>query len=208
MRRLAIAITLLCTLLPARAAPAAQLCARPIAAGTNTASVVVEFADGAVERYCVGFDASERLTGIDLLQRTGLPLVLGGTKDAASVCRIGRDGCNKPGGLECWCECKNASSPGCKFWGYYQLREGAWTFASRGASDRIVKDGDVDGWRFANHVDGKTSPQSVPPCKQRATRAVLPSAPKPPMVAMAAAMLLAAAFGIGGWRAIRRRGEP
>jgi hypothetical protein len=36
-----------------------------------------------------------------------------------------------------------------RFWGFYQLTDGAWSFAQKGADQTVPKDGSVDGWRFA-----------------------------------------------------------
>ena len=36
-----------------------------------------------------------------------------------------------------------------RFWGFYQLAEGEWTFAQKGSDQTVPTDGSVDGWRFA-----------------------------------------------------------
>jgi hypothetical protein len=36
-----------------------------------------------------------------------------------------------------------------RFWGFYQLTNGAWAFAQKGSDQTVPKDGSVDGWRFA-----------------------------------------------------------
>lgn len=36
-----------------------------------------------------------------------------------------------------------------QFWGYYQLADGAWTFAQTGPDASAPADGSVEGWRFA-----------------------------------------------------------
>jgi hypothetical protein len=36
-----------------------------------------------------------------------------------------------------------------RFWGFYQLTDGAWTFAQKGSDQTVPADGSVDGWRFA-----------------------------------------------------------
>jgi hypothetical protein len=36
-----------------------------------------------------------------------------------------------------------------RFWGYFQLTNGAWAFAQTGPAQAVPKDGSVDGWRFA-----------------------------------------------------------
>lgn len=42
-----------------------------------------------------------------------------------------------------------APSASSRFWGYYQLTDNAWTFASTGAEQSTPADGSVEGWRFA-----------------------------------------------------------
>jgi hypothetical protein len=36
-----------------------------------------------------------------------------------------------------------------RFWGFYQLTDGAWSFAQKGPDQTTPADGSVDGWRFA-----------------------------------------------------------
>lgn len=36
-----------------------------------------------------------------------------------------------------------------RFWGFYQLTDGAWAFAQKGPDQIVPKDGSVEGWRFA-----------------------------------------------------------
>jgi hypothetical protein len=36
-----------------------------------------------------------------------------------------------------------------RFWGFYQLENGAWVFAQKGPDQTVPTDGSVDGWRFA-----------------------------------------------------------
>ncbi|WP_153398235.1 SCO2322 family protein [Ornithinicoccus halotolerans] len=40
-------------------------------------------------------------------------------------------------------------APGFRFWGYYQLQDGEWAFATEGAHASTPEDGSVEGWRFA-----------------------------------------------------------
>ncbi len=44
---------------------------------------------------------------------------------------------------------------GYRFWGYFQWKDGAWAFASKGPDQIVPADGSVEGWRFA------VAPQSV-----------------------------------------------
>lgn len=36
-----------------------------------------------------------------------------------------------------------------RFWGYYHLQKGSWTFAQKGPDQVTPQDGSVEGWRFA-----------------------------------------------------------
>lgn len=131
-------------------------------AGDLHAGLVVETPDG-TRTYCVAFTEAEQrdgFDGIELLQRAGLTLVLGGTRDTAAVCRIGDLGCVDPG--DCFCQCRVASDQSCQFWGYYTLDGNRWTFSQTSASLRRLKAGDVDGWRFGNHAGGAGVPPAVP----------------------------------------------
>lgn len=36
-----------------------------------------------------------------------------------------------------------------RYWGFFQLEKGAWTYAQKGPDQTVPKDGAVEGWRFA-----------------------------------------------------------
>jgi len=36
-----------------------------------------------------------------------------------------------------------------RYWGFYQLTDGAWAFAQKGSDQIVPADGSVDGWRYA-----------------------------------------------------------
>lgn len=48
-----------------------------------------------------------------------------------------------------------AAADAFRYWGFYQLTDGAWTFALTGAGENVPADGTVEGWRFA--VAGENS---------------------------------------------------
>lgn len=49
-----------------------------------------------------------------------------------------------------------------RFWGYYELTNGAWAFAQKGPEQIVPKDGTVDGWRFAvSDTNGARYPRAV-----------------------------------------------
>ncbi|GAA4356628.1 SCO2322 family protein [Angustibacter luteus] len=50
-----------------------------------------------------------------------------------------------------------------RYWGYYQLKDGAWTFAQKGPAETTPADGAVEGWRFAVADESSTrTPRLVP----------------------------------------------
>lgn len=52
---------------------------------------------------------------------------------------------------------------GYRYWGYYQLTDGEWTFATEAPGATTVEDGALEGWRYA--VSGMTSvrpPRATP----------------------------------------------
>lgn len=138
-------------------------CARAArAAGTHRAGVVVEFGNGDAREFCVSF-ADDSISGLEALRRTGLPLVYqdyGGS--AVTVCKIDDEGCDYPR-VPCFCECARAGARDCTFWGYYRLSRatGAWEFAESGPGSTIVRDGDLNGWRWGRHQGGASPPAST-----------------------------------------------
>lgn len=114
----------------------------PTPAGLSRAGLVVDYGDGRVFTACVTFTETH-ITGLDLLERAGLPLVT----DGGAVCRIGDTGC--PAGAPCFCACM--SPPPCLYWRYWTQEPGAitWTFSAVGAAGRRLQDGAVDGWSWS-----------------------------------------------------------
>lgn len=50
-----------------------------------------------------------------------------------------------------------------RFWGYFQLTNGAWAFAQTGPAQAVPKDGAVEGWRFAVADESSTrTPRAMP----------------------------------------------
>jgi hypothetical protein len=118
--------------------------------GTNHAGLVVDFGDGRTETYCVEFTEDE-ISGAELLQRSGLPVVFSGSSGFGSgICRIDDTGCSDPG--DCFCQCRGAE---CRYWSYFGLEDGEWRYQALGASTRRLQDGDVDAWVWG---DGRTAP--------------------------------------------------
>jgi energy-coupling factor transport system permease protein len=120
------------------------------AQGPQTAAVLAQFGDGSYVTRCVWF-GDESLDGLELLTRSGLEVSVWG----AAVCRIEGEGCDYPA-ERCFCQC--LASP-CRFWSYWQWSDGRWVYSQVGASQRAVRDGDIDAWVWG---DGQSPPTALP----------------------------------------------
>jgi len=50
-----------------------------------------------------------------------------------------------------------------RYWGYFQLTNGAWAFAQTGPAQAVPKDGSIEGWRFAVADESSTrAPRATP----------------------------------------------
>lgn len=117
--------------------------ARITAAEAHSAAVVITFGDGrATLRICVKFN-EDSITGLELLNRSGLTILTGST-GGGGVCAI--DGTGSTDG-DCFKFCK--SSP-CHYWAYFQRKSDAWQFSPVGAGSRTIHDGDTDGWSWGS----------------------------------------------------------
>lgn len=107
---------------------------------THRAGLIVTFGDRSSQLFCIEF-AEDSISGLELLQRSGLPLVLSGS---GAVCSIGGEGSNDP--TDCFTFCEGGDS--CEYWAYYQWSGGAWKYSPVGPAQRTVRDGDIDGWAW------------------------------------------------------------
>lgn len=113
------------------------------------ASIVIVFPDG-TDSYCIPFEGKD-LSGAELLERTGLPLVLSGFGGlGVGVCRIDDVGCSDPG--DCFCQCRGGE---CSYWSSFEFTGGKWHYLQVGASQHRVSDGDIVGWVWGN---GRSAP--------------------------------------------------
>jgi hypothetical protein len=111
-------------------------------AGRNRAGLVIQLGDSQPTTHCIAFD-EETITGMDLLERSGLPLAIERSHAlGAIVCSIDAQGCAFPGEA-CFCQCQGTP---CHYWNYYYLTDGEWQYGHLGASTRALTDGDVDAW--------------------------------------------------------------
>ncbi|MCB0034314.1 MAG: hypothetical protein KDE51_09855 [Anaerolineales bacterium] len=107
----------------------------------HQAGLVIDHGDGRVDTHCVAF-AEEEISGAELLQRSGVPLVIGGGGGmGAAVCSLADTGCPAD---DCFCDCPGGAD--CVYWSYWLLREGEWRYAAIGANGSKVRHGDVQGW--------------------------------------------------------------
>ncbi len=203
---LALLIALLLT-----AAVAAQ------SAPPHRAGLVIVHGDGRVVTRCVAFD-DETISGVDLLRRSGLSLVLSSYGGLGyGVCAIDGEGCAS--GQDCFCQCR--SNP-CNYWTYsHRQADGSWAISGLGASAWQLHDGDVDGWVWG---DGSVAPPALAlsdicPEPSSAAPTATPTAtttlPTPQAAPAAASptpngylfFVLMVAFLLGGlvWAILRRR---
>ena len=109
----------------------------------NRAGLVVQYGDGNVEMRCVAFDEPQ-INGYELLRRSGLPILIEPGSFGLAVCKIGQQGCDVPA-QSCFCECENIKS-NCVYWISFLHINGAWKYATLGASNTVVRNGDLQAW--------------------------------------------------------------
>ena len=123
---------------------------RARAEGPHQAGLLVDFGQGRVFTTCVTF-SEDQLSGVEILRRSGLEIVVEHSGIGQAVCKIGDVGCNYPAS-HCFCECLRTP---CNYWSYWYLAEGVWVYSGMGGSDRLVTDGQVDAWVWG---DGSRQP--------------------------------------------------
>lgn len=127
---------------------------RLAAQGDNQAALVVRFGDGSVQTRCVSF-SEPRITGYDLLQRSGLGFVADVHGMGALVCSIGGTGCPAE---NCLCHCTGGGD--CVYWSYWLQNGGNWQYSAGGSSMVPVTHGAVQGWSWG---PGSVSAAVPPP---------------------------------------------
>lgn len=109
---------------------------------SNRAGLVIVKGDGSVQTACVAFD-EPTISGLALLERSGLDIAVQPAGSNATVCSIAGEGCAFPREA-CWCQC--AGGGPCRYWQYWHRNGGAWQYAATGAPlYRVPPDG-VDAW--------------------------------------------------------------
>lgn len=133
--------------------------------------IIVRHSDGRILYAYVPL-TSDHLTGAEALQKSGLALnVAVGGSFGTAVCSIDGEGCTSP---QEDCFCKSYGSP--SFYWHYYLRnaDGSWRNSNLGAGNRVLHDGDVDGWSWTSgdndlptvtlaQVESAVQPTAAPP---------------------------------------------
>jgi len=126
--------------------PLAVLVAQGVPTPTiNTVSVVVQFDD---QRSLVrSVDFSEPLTGLAVLQRTGLDITWAETSFGPGVCAIEGIGCPAD---NCFCDPN-------RYWGYSYWDGAAWQAYPVGVGQSIISStGVIEGWRWGEATRAQT----------------------------------------------------
>lgn len=154
----------------------------------NKAGVVVRYGDGRVQTACVAFDEPS-ISGIELLQRSGMAVTLQSSGMGAAVCKIEDEGCDYPA-ESCFCKCKGGD---CAYWAYQRFSQGTWAYSPIGASAIQVRPGDIDGWAWgAGSVERGAQPplmtfEEICAVAPPPTSVAEPAATMPPPAATTAA---------------------
>lgn len=135
--------------------------ARPAQAQTPPpfAGVVIQFGDGSTVEYCVPLGFDREATGEEVLQATGLAVIMEYSGMGGAVCKISSTGCTFPADA-CFCECTLIPGTPCTYWSYHHLVGSTWQYSNGGASSYIVSAGAVEGWRWGT---GDLEDGSPPP---------------------------------------------
>jgi len=127
------------------------------------AGLLIQHGDGSVTTECVSF-ASEEISGYDLLVASDLPDLSVDVSNSmgTTICSIEGEGCAFPQD-QCFCECTGVP---CTYWNYWQLEGNNWDHSGFGASNSIVRNGDVEAWSWSTTAgDMADEPESKPPVK-------------------------------------------
>ena len=108
----------------------------------NRVAVVVDYGDGQTATRCVAF-AEPEISGYEALSRSGLVVESEVQAGGTAVCRIDGVGCAAD---DCFCACRGGDE--CRYWSYWQQRDGAWQYATAGAAQVRVSHGAVEGWTW------------------------------------------------------------
>jgi hypothetical protein len=168
----------------------------------NRVAVVVAYGDGQTAARCIAF-SEPQISGLEALNRSGLAVENEVQAGGAAVCRIDGVGCAVD---DCFCACRGGDE--CRYWSYWQLRDGAWRYAVAGAGQSRVVDGAVEGWVWGAGSVTEAPPPPVVSFDEICSGAVVASpSPAAPTVAWSSYGLFAGVLLILGGLAllVRRR---
>ena len=165
------ALTLVGTLAAEPAAPQGAATAQD---GMNHAAVVVDTGDGVVRKMCLAFPEAE-ISGIEALRRvdTRPNRFEAFAGKGSGVCMLCGVGC--PSG-DCFCDPN-------RYWAYHRAGPGepAYRVSSLGASSTVVRDGDVEAWRWgAGQAPPKTTVSEVCQVPEPTPRTTQSTTTQPP----------------------------
>jgi len=106
----------------------------------NYAGLVVQLGDGSTRTFCIYFE-NDRISGYELLQRSGLPIIAERDSTSIAICKIEDYGCPEE---DCFC----ASPP--DYWSYWHLEDEDWMYSTLGSVVDDITHGDVDGWAWGS----------------------------------------------------------
>lgn len=169
----------------------------------NRVAVVVDYGDGQTATRCVAF-AEPEISGYEALSRSGLVVESEIQAGGTAVCRIDGVGCAAD---DCFCACRGGDE--CRYWSYWQQRDGAWQYATAGAAQVRVSHGAVEGWTWGL---GSVT-QALPPpdasfdaiCQGAAVSAVAAASPVVDWVSYAPFVVVLVLLGGLALLVVRRR---
>lgn len=174
----------------------------------HQAGLVVVTETGDVQTACITFSEA-KLTGYDLLVRSGIPLETMSQGMGTAVCRLGETGCPAS---NCFCQCRGNE---CRYWSYWLWQENTWQYAQIGPSISPVQPGDVQGWSWGpGSVDTAVTPPIYSLAELCPAAAPLSPSPTPPSPLPPTAPTSYLAFGLMvvglgvAWWLRRRAGSP
>ena len=126
-----------------------------LAQSANQVGLVVVHGDGSATTRCVEFSEPE-LNGVDLLQRSQLPMNLDAGSMGTAICSLDGEGCAAPQ-EDCFCG-MNRTPP--VYWSYWHVVDGQWQYSQMGAGNTLVTPGTVEGWIWGT---GKIDEAAPPP---------------------------------------------
>jgi hypothetical protein len=144
----------------------------PARAADGNVGLVISSGAGQVQTYCFSVPPAG-VSGLDLLQRTGLPLRVAYENLGAQICAINGVGCLDPN-QPCACQCQGTP---CIYWQYAHWRDGRWVASTLGASSYIAKPGSIEGWGWGGTPP---APSGNALCAQAAPATPTPGAAPPP----------------------------